>query len=245
MLTFAIGASYFESCCVEEHDPARTHALRRNRWTGVFWTSSQNALSFSIFLIGPLTALVLECFVDDQEDDAHHRRLGVPSGVREHALLLSRVMFCIHIMLISLSRSHEMFASPPVGLSPWRLDARPWYVVVEVAFACTHLAVGYKPYLPSEVSYEAWSAFTHAAILTCPRLVVWLQELVYVAGNTGSMLKRKVKTTVKKTVCVVVKELFMSVDVLTFLKAIATATATKKTPLVFAAVIAPLTRTWI
>jgi len=154
VLMFAIGASYFEGCCVEEYGTARTHALRKDKvgqtetphlygglywhylpspgkpplttqvtnpnplerrlyipthlplythqWCGVFWITMQNVLSYCIFLIGPLTALVLRCFVDDDAggggDD--HRRLGIPAGVRDHALLLSRwvtVLYAPHV----------------------------------------------------------------------------------------------------------------------------------------------------
>ena len=71
VLMFAIGGAYFETCCVHEHGTERVHALRRNKWSGAFWTCGQNVLTFCIFLIGPLTSLVLDGYISF-DTGSHH-----------------------------------------------------------------------------------------------------------------------------------------------------------------------------
>jgi low temperature requirement protein LtrA len=74
VMMFAIGGAYFETCCVHEHGTERVHALRRSKWAGAFWTIGQNVLSFGIFLIGPLTSLVLDGYISFE--------LGSPTNSR-------------------------------------------------------------------------------------------------------------------------------------------------------------------
>jgi len=90
------------------------------------------------------------------------------------------------MMLILLSRVHENFIHPMAGLSEWRLDAKPWYVAVEVSFAMLHLAVGHTGIL--DTKFDAWTPVFHSIILVTPRLIVSMHQLFYVLVDVGFLV---------------------------------------------------------
>jgi low temperature requirement protein LtrA len=206
VMMFAIGGAYFETCCVHEHGTERVHALRRNKWAGAFWICCHAAVSFFVFLIGPLTSLILREFENSDEKDIpgesrHDRHISEhqfeseqEDKILEFANYRSVVLCTIHFMLILMSRAHENFIHPTAGLSEWRLDAKPWYVVVEVAFAMLHLAVaaGVERHGIDIHSYETWTPLIHTLIFVGPRLIVTVQQLLFVLADVSDTVITKI-----------------------------------------------------
>ena len=89
-------------------------------------------------------------------------------------------------MLILLSRAHENFIHPTAGLSEWRLDAKPWYVVVEVTFAMLHLAVGRGGIIYTDL--DSWTPVFQSIIFMAPRLIVSIQQLFCVLVDVGVLV---------------------------------------------------------
>ena len=112
----------------------------------------------------------------------------------EHANSMAVVLCTIQLMLIFLSRAHENFIHPTAGLSEWRLDAKPWYVVVEVSFAMLHLAVaaGVETHGIDIHSYETWTPLIHTLIFVGPRLIVSVQQMFFVLADVSDTVIGKI-----------------------------------------------------
>ena len=176
ILLCTIAYQYFKYCIVEEHEEFRLHAMRRNGWAGVSWICAHNILAFLVFLIGPITAIS----ISDLSYVGHVINVDNVDN-------LGYVIFGVHCLLVFIDRAHECFYLPNEKYAHWRLDASPWFSIIQVLVALLHFAViPVFRYSGDELDGRlAWVPLAHAIILYLPRSAVVVQYLFVMAINSS------------------------------------------------------------